>query len=53
MRDPYDILAVPGGASLDKIKAAYRRACKARHPDLGGSHEATIELNTAHRIGLA
>lgn len=52
MRDPYDILGVPKGASLDEIKAAYRRACKARHPDMGGSHEAMIELNTAYAFIL-
>jgi len=48
LRDPYDILGVKRGASLDEVKAAYRRACKERHPDLGGSHEAMVELNTAY-----
>ena len=48
MRDPYEILGVARGASWDEIKAAYRRACKQRHPDLGGSHEAMVELSTAY-----
>ena len=48
MRDPYDTLGVKRSASLDDVKAAYRRACKERHPDLGGSHEAMVELNTAY-----
>ena len=48
MRDPYDILGVKRGATLGEVKAAYRRACKERHPDLGGSHEAMVELNTAY-----
>lgn len=52
MRDPYDILGVARGASLDEIKAAFRRACKARHPDLGGSHEAMTELNAAYAFIL-
>ncbi len=52
MRDPYDILGVKRGASLDEVKAAYRRACKERHPDLGGSHEAMVELNTAYAFIL-
>ncbi len=52
MRDPYDILGVKRGASLDEVKAAFRRACKERHPDLGGSHEAMIELNTAYAFVL-
>ncbi len=52
MRDPYEILGVARGASFDEIKAAYRRACKQRHPDLGGSHEAMVELNTAYAFVL-
>jgi len=52
MRDPYDILGVKRGASFDEIKAAYRRACKTRHPDMGGSHEAMVELNTAYAFIL-
>jgi hypothetical protein len=52
MRDPYDILGVARGASLDEIKAAYRRACKTKHPDMGGSHEAMTELNTAYAFVL-
>ncbi len=52
MRDPYDILGVKRGASFDEIKAGYRRACKTRHPDMGGSHEAMVELNTAYAFIL-
>jgi hypothetical protein len=53
MRDPYDILGVARGASLDEIKTAYRRASKAKHPDLGGSHEEMTELNTAYAYILS
>jgi len=52
VRDPYDILGVKRGASFDEIKAAYRRACKTRHPDMGGSHEAMVEINTAYAFIL-
>ena len=46
MRDPYEILGVARGASFEEIKAAYRRACLKRHPDMpGGSHEAMVELS--------
>lgn len=48
MRDPYDILGVARGASFGEIKAAYRRACKTRHPDMGGSHDEFIELQAAY-----
>jgi len=52
MRDPYEILGLSRGASFDEIKSAYRRACKQRHPDLGGSYEAMVELNTAYAFVL-
>jgi hypothetical protein len=52
MRDPYEILGVARGASFEEIRAAYRRACKQRHPDLGGSHEAMVELNAAYEFIL-
>jgi curved DNA-binding protein CbpA len=34
MRDPYDVLGVPRGATLEEIKRAYRRLAKTFHPDL-------------------
>jgi hypothetical protein len=52
VRDPYEILGVARDASLEEVKAAYRRACKSRHPDMGGSHEAMVELNTAYAFVL-
>jgi hypothetical protein len=52
MRDPYDILGVARGASFDDVRSAYRRACKTKHPDMGGSHEAMVELNTAYAFIL-
>lgn len=52
MRDPYDILGVAQGASLDEIKAAFRRASKKKHPDLGGTDEEMTELNIAYAFIL-
>lgn len=54
MRDPYEVLGIPQGASDDEIKAAYRKLAKKYHPDLnGGSAEAEVkmkEVNEAYNI---
>ena len=54
MRDPYEVLGIPQGASDDEIKAAYRKLAKKYHPDLnGGSAEAEArmkEVNEAYDI---
>ena len=48
MRDPYDILGVGKGASFEEVRAAYRKACKTKHPDMGGSHQEFVELQAAY-----
>ncbi|KYK43224.1 hypothetical protein A1D31_38320 [Bradyrhizobium liaoningense] len=52
MRDPYEILGIARGATFEEVRAAYRRACKKSHPDMGGSHEAMVELNMAYAFIL-
>lgn len=52
MRDPYEVLGIARGATFEEVRAAYRRACKTHHPDMGGSHEAMVELNTAYAFIL-
>ncbi len=42
-KDPYDILGVTPGASLDEIKKAYRRLVRKWHPDICGKNMANIK----------
>jgi len=54
MRDPYEILGVPRGASAAAIKSAYRKLAKKHHPDANKndpkSQARFAELNTANEI---
>jgi DnaJ-class molecular chaperone len=54
MRDPYDVLGVPKGASAADIKSAFRRQAKKLHPD-ANKHDPKAasrfaELNAAYEI---
>jgi DnaJ-class molecular chaperone len=54
MRDPYEVLGVPKGASETEIKGAYRRLAKKLHPD-ANKHDPKAatrfaELNAAYEI---
>src|ERR1700743_2534067 len=54
MRDPYEVLGVPRGASAAAIKSAYRKLAKKHHPDSNKGDpkaaERFAELNTANEI---
>jgi DnaJ-class molecular chaperone len=54
MRDPYQVLGVPKGASASNIKSAFRRLAKKLHPDANKNDPKLAaqfaELNSAYEI---
>lgn len=52
MRDPYEVLGVPRGASEEEVTRAYRELAKKYHPDLNPGDEAAAqkmsEINEAY-----
>lgn len=45
--NPYKVLGVADGSSIDNCKKAYRRLCKLYHPDTGGDAEKFDAVNKA------
>src|SRR6202023_3959718 len=54
MRDPYEVLGVPRGASAAAIKSPYRKLPKKHHPDANKNDPKAAarfsELNSANEI---
>jgi len=47
-RPPHIVLGVPEGAPLADVRAAWRAAAAAAHPDVGGDEGKLLELNLAY-----
>src|SRR5688572_6547393 len=54
MRNPYEVLGVPKGASASNIKSAFRKLAKKLHPDANKDDPKSAtqfaELNSAYEI---
>ena len=51
--DPFAVLGIEFGASLEEIRSARRRLARDLHPDHGGSEEAMKSLNAAFDAAVA
>jgi hypothetical protein len=49
----FDVLGLTAEATVDEIKAAYRRLAMERHPDRGGDEKEFVELQAAYEEALA
>ena len=48
--EAYRVLGLAPGASVEEVRAAYRRLMRRVHPDLGGSGGLAALLNEARRV---
>jgi hypothetical protein len=52
VEDPFAVLGLPPGASLDDVRAARRRLAKDLHPDVGGDPARMQEVNRAFDLAV-
>lgn len=48
--DPYKVLGIEKGATVEEIKRAYRAKSKMHHPDMGGEEWIFIQVEEAYRL---
>ncbi len=51
--DPYSVLGLERGASLDEVKRAYRRMAKQTHPDAAGQSGGAVAVRRFLRVQAA
>ena len=47
-KPPHEVLGVSFLASLEEVEIAYKAKAKMHHPDVGGTHDAMVEVNLAY-----
>lgn len=47
MINPYQVLGVPDGTSVEQCKKAYRKLCIKHHPDNGGDKDTFDKISKA------
>ena len=52
MQDPYKILGMQRGSTIDEVKTAYKKLARLHHPDKGGDAEMFQTINTAYSLIL-
>jgi curved DNA-binding protein CbpA len=48
--DCYKVLDIPWTVAPQEIRQAYLKKSKEHHPDVGGSNEQQIKINTAYTV---
>lgn len=46
--NPYIVLGLEPGADLKTVGKAFRKLARKHHPDVGGSHEEYIKIQSAY-----
>ena len=47
--NPWKVLGVHRGSTLEEVKVAYRDLMKANHPDAGGTQQAAAEITQCYK----
>ena len=51
-KDPYAVLGVEPGSSVEEIRAAYRQRARSEHPDISDAPDAQEGVGALGVVGL-